>query len=92
MTGQTFTDEAAAIAMANGVQFGLAGSVWTRDVARGLRFVNALNFGNVWINNHLVVAPDLPIGGLNQSGYGKEGGQLGIEEFTRVKQVGISLD
>jgi betaine-aldehyde dehydrogenase len=92
MTGQTFTDEAEAIAMANGVQFGLAGSVWTRDVARGLRFVNALNFGNVWINNHLVVAPDLPIGGLNQSGYGKEGGQLGIEEFTRVKQVGISLD
>jgi betaine-aldehyde dehydrogenase len=91
MTAQTFTDEAEAIAMANGVDFGLAGSVWTRDVARGLRVVNALNFGNVWINNHLVVAPDLPIGGLNQSGYGKEGGQLGIEEFTRVKQIGIKL-
>lgn len=91
MTAQTFRDEAEAISMANGVDFGLAGSVWTRDVARGLRVVNALNFGNVWINNHLVVAPDLPIGGLNQSGYGKEGGLLGIEEFTRVKQIGINL-
>lgn len=91
MTAQTFGDEAEAIAMANGVDFRLAGSVWTRDVARGLRVVNALNYGNVWINNHLVVAPDLPIGGLNSSGYGKEGGQLGIEEFTRVKQIGISL-
>jgi betaine-aldehyde dehydrogenase len=91
MTAQTFRDEAEAITMANGVDFGLAGSVWTRDVARGLRVVNALNFGNVWINNHLVVAPDLPIGGLNQSGYGKEGGLLGIEEFTRVKQIGINL-
>ncbi len=91
MTAQTFRDEAEAVTMANGVDFGLAGSVWTRDVARGLRVVNALNFGNVWINNHLVVAPDLPIGGLNQSGYGKEGGLLGIEEFTRVKQIGISL-
>lgn len=91
MTAQTFGDESEAITMANGVDFGLAGSVWTRDIARGLRVVNALNFGNVWINNHLVVAPDLPIGGLNQSGYGKEGGLLGIEEFTRVKQIGISL-
>jgi betaine-aldehyde dehydrogenase len=91
LTVQTFTGEAEAIAMANGVEFGLAGSVWTRDVGRGLRVVNALNYGNVWINNHLVVAPDLPIGGINQSGYGKEGGQLGIEEFTRVKQIGINL-
>ena len=91
MTAQTFTDEAEAVALANGVNFGLAGSVWTRDIGRGMRVVNALNYGNVWINNHLVVAPDLPIGGFNASGYGKEGGQLGIEEFTRVKQIGISL-
>jgi len=91
LTAQTFIEETEAITMANGVRFGLAGSVWTRDVGRGLRVVNALNFGNVWINTHLVVAPDLPIGGFNQSGYGKEGGSLGVEEFTRVKQIGINL-
>jgi betaine-aldehyde dehydrogenase len=91
LTLQTFTDEDEALTMANGVEFGLAGSVWTRDVARGLRVVNGLNFGNVWINSHLVVSADLPIGGFNQSGYGKEGGAAGIEEFTRVKAIGIDL-
>ncbi|WP_018600010.1 aldehyde dehydrogenase family protein [Mycobacterium sp. 155] len=91
LTLQTFTDEDEALAMANTVEFGLAGSVWTRDVARGLRVVNGLNFGNVWINSHLVVSADLPIGGFNQSGYGKEGGAAGIEEFTRVKAIGIDL-
>jgi betaine-aldehyde dehydrogenase len=92
LTLQTFRTEDEALAMANDVTFGLAGSVWTRDVARGLRVVNALNFGNVWINSHLVVTADLPIGGFNQSGYGKEGGIAGIEEFTRVKAVGIKYE
>lgn len=91
MTVQTFRDDAEALTMANGVRFGLAGSVWTRGIERGLRFVNALNFGNVWINNHLIVGPDFPIGGFNESGYGKEGGAAGIEEFTRLKQIGIKL-
>jgi betaine-aldehyde dehydrogenase len=91
LTLQTFTEERQALQMANSVEFGLAGSVWTRDVSRGLRIVNALNFGNVWINSHLVVSADLPIGGFNQSGYGKEGGTAGIEEFTRVKAIGIDL-
>jgi betaine-aldehyde dehydrogenase len=91
ITVQTFAEDTEALAMANGVRFGLAGSVWTQNVQRGLRFVNALNFGNVWINTHLIVGPDFPIGGFNESGYGKEGGATGIEEFTRIKQVGIKL-
>jgi betaine-aldehyde dehydrogenase len=91
VTVQEFADEAEALSLANDVQHGLAGSVWTRDVARGLRMVKELNFGNVWINNHMALGPDLPIGGFRGSGYGKEGGLAGIEEFTRVKQVVISL-
>jgi betaine-aldehyde dehydrogenase len=92
VTVQKFRDEAEAIQLANGVEHGLAGSVWTRDIGRAMRVVTKLDCGNVWINNHLVVGPEFPLGGFKASGYGKEGGLAGIEEFTRVKHITVSLN
>ncbi len=90
-TVQTFSDDDEAVQMANGVEYGLAGSVWTKDAAVGISLLNRLDFGNVWLNAHLALSPAMPIGGFKASGYGKEGGLLGMEEFTRVKQVGIAI-
>jgi len=89
VTVQTFTTIAEAIAKANGVPFGLSASVWTQSTDTGLRVIRALEFGQVWLNTHLAVGLDFPLGGFNESGYGKEGGIAGIEEFTRMKQIGL---
>jgi betaine-aldehyde dehydrogenase len=87
ITVQTFADEAEAVAMANGVRYGLASSVWTKDHARALRVSRDLDFGVVWINTHIPFVAEMPHGGFKHSGYGKDLSMYGFDDYTRIKHV-----
>ena len=91
ITVQSFHDDSEALALANGVEQGLTASVWTRSHSRAMRFLRDLDFGAVSVNTHAPMGSELPHGGFGSSGYGKDLGIYGLEDYTRIKHIAHAM-
>ena len=92
VTVQRADSDAQALAWANDVRYGLGASVWTRDIARAMRFTRDLDFGAVWVNEHGHTITEMPHGGRRDSGHGSDLSVFSLEELTTLKHVMVNLD